>query len=447
MAFLLVNSPTYSYKEPCFMPLTHKALFIFILSICATILSFSQTPVKNSSIPLVTPTYENSGQAMHPCIIDFLTEHHKNSWGGYRYWMIMTPFPFEERYFENPSLLVSQDGKNWKVPPGIRNPIVNSNPPFNNADPDLIYNSATNELWLYYGKGGHKQAIGSINVLLIKENLSIIPPVEIFHFERNNFDSAVMSPCVWMESENRWHMWGVFINYPNSFIHKFSTDGIHWGKSEICTNKDGKDPFTEKGLRPWHPSCKPNYQEHRIEFLVSSRSDTSKDSPQSMATYLIYAECQMDHPTILSLPLNAPVLSKADTGWDCHKIYRSTFVIEDLNFGYNYRIWYSAENRKKKWGIGYTQGFLGTAHTPDSTKRISNFYYNPKSNKCIITLRVKKIKSTAEIEVFNKYSQKMEIHSLSTGKNNIIIDPSRFVLPPYYYVVKIDSTIIERVKL
>ena len=291
--------------------------------------SFSQTPLPNCSRPLVIPTYEGSGQGMHPCIIDFQTQYNKTLWGGYRYWMAITPAPFKQRYLENPSLIASQDGIHWIVPNGIKNPLVCSTPPDNNADPDMIYNPTTNELWLYFGRANHKQKEGAILLIKIKENFTVSEPQVLFQWEPKNFDSAIVSPCVWMESPARWHMWGVFVNYPNPFVYKFSSDGIHWGKTIICKDGKGGDPFTSKGYRPWHQSCKPNYKENRIEFIVASRTDTSKNSPQSFTSCLVYAQCPMHHPTQISLPLKDPVLIKSAKGWDDQEVYRSTFIIEE----------------------------------------------------------------------------------------------------------------------
>jgi hypothetical protein len=45
--------------------------------------------VKNASAPLTIPTYDASGQAIHPDVIDFGSG---NTWNGYRYWMAMTPY-------------------------------------------------------------------------------------------------------------------------------------------------------------------------------------------------------------------------------------------------------------------------------------------------------------------------------------------------------------------
>jgi len=90
--------------------------------------------------PLTTPTYDESGEVVHPSVIDFV-----ETWNGYRYWMAMTPLPANNAAYENPSILASADKATWVVPDGLTNPIV----PFPtdgataNSDPNLYYESGT----------------------------------------------------------------------------------------------------------------------------------------------------------------------------------------------------------------------------------------------------------------------------------------------------------------
>lgn len=68
--------------------------------------------------PLTTPTYEGSGQGTHPSVV-FVP----GGWNGYRYWMAFTPYPNANEDHENPSILASNDGNTWVVPPGLTNPV------------------------------------------------------------------------------------------------------------------------------------------------------------------------------------------------------------------------------------------------------------------------------------------------------------------------------------
>lgn len=92
-------------------------------------------------LPLTTPTYDGSGEAVHPSVYD---AGEGNAWNGYRYWMAMTPYPEGDLTKENPSILVSNDKVTWVVPDGLTNPINIPEAGYN-ADPALIM--IGNALW------------------------------------------------------------------------------------------------------------------------------------------------------------------------------------------------------------------------------------------------------------------------------------------------------------
>lgn len=75
------------------------------------------TPI-NAAAWLDTPTYEASGEAVHPSVI-----YKEAGWNGYKYWMAMTPYPLGDSTKENPSIIASNDGNTWVVPAGLTNPI------------------------------------------------------------------------------------------------------------------------------------------------------------------------------------------------------------------------------------------------------------------------------------------------------------------------------------
>src|SRR5690348_1682788 len=66
----------------------------------------------------ITPTYDGSGQVTEPSILEFPGE-----WHGFRYWLVVAPYPHSNDLDENPSILTSQDGLHWSAPPGIENPL------------------------------------------------------------------------------------------------------------------------------------------------------------------------------------------------------------------------------------------------------------------------------------------------------------------------------------
>ena len=91
-------------------------------------------PDNTGAHDLTIPTYDGSGEAVHPDVYD---AGEGNTWNGYRYWMAMTPYPGGDASYENPSILASDDGETWVVPTGLTNPIEPQPGSGINSDPDL----------------------------------------------------------------------------------------------------------------------------------------------------------------------------------------------------------------------------------------------------------------------------------------------------------------------
>lgn len=64
------------------------------------------------------PTYEKSNESTHPKVLYF-----DEPVNGYKYWLVSTPYPYNTAFYENPSIVVSNDGVHFKEPDGLKNPI------------------------------------------------------------------------------------------------------------------------------------------------------------------------------------------------------------------------------------------------------------------------------------------------------------------------------------
>ena len=113
----------------------------------ASFIETSLSPVPLTPLAQLTiPTYEGSGQAVHPDVIRF-----GSPWHGWEYWMAETPFPKGNEAFENPSILVSHDGLQWQVPAGLTNPLVRTPGKRGyNSDPDLSFDATAGRLVMVY---------------------------------------------------------------------------------------------------------------------------------------------------------------------------------------------------------------------------------------------------------------------------------------------------------
>lgn len=321
------------------------------------------TLLTNAANPLITPTHDGSGQSTHPDVIDFLTEFNMPKWGGYRYWMIMTPLPFASDTHEDPNLLASADGQTWVVPSGITNPLHDGrtaeNPGFD-SDTDMVYNEETNELWVYYRYITNNRF--QIHLVKVSENMATTAPlvvIEIYPYNPS-MSSNLRSMTLIKESANRWHMWGLSGDETaaTNVFYFFSADGISWGDATPCYNLNGVDAL--RAVFPssyiWHFVAKPNYRENRVEFICQTRG-TSKG--------LYHLQCALKTPIVFDMPVTQPLLAGsgiADT-WDRNGIYRSSFVIRKdvINKQYIYDVWYCGISALNEYRIGYTSGAIGTS--------------------------------------------------------------------------------------
>lgn len=80
---------------------------------------------------LEIPTYDSTGENVHPDILRFAAP-----WHGWRCWMLFTPYKGSNVSLENPSVVASDDCLAWQVPDGVRNPFVQPPALAYNSDPD-----------------------------------------------------------------------------------------------------------------------------------------------------------------------------------------------------------------------------------------------------------------------------------------------------------------------
>jgi PST family polysaccharide transporter len=87
----------------------------------------------NKTYTLTIPTYEKSGQAVHPDILYDVTNNKPN------FILTFTPYPFSNDKYENPSILVSLDGLRFFEEFPRLNPLAPVPAFDHNNDPDIFY--------------------------------------------------------------------------------------------------------------------------------------------------------------------------------------------------------------------------------------------------------------------------------------------------------------------
>lgn len=327
---------------------------------------------------LKIPTYSYTAQSgqkakaewdtTHPDVVDFAkTSKDGGKWGGYRYWMVLTPNQDGYSQYENPCLAASNDGVNWVVPNGIENPLsgVKHEPTgTHNCDTDLVYNPDSDELWVYYVWEQDSPAGTPSNLRLIRvkedgNSFAITSTTDGKPYERlinSQYRYDMQSPAVVRRDANTWLMWSNNSDSDNSgngwqsqvaFVELYtSTDGKNW------TNKQSlADTLVLKGADgiasyiPWHLDVQWVESQNKYWGLFCAYPKGGNTN----RTYLLFGTSE-DGKTWTTYP--KPLISPRDNEWDNNFIYRSTFIYDDASG--TLQVWYSG-GKSGGWRIAYTE--------------------------------------------------------------------------------------------
>ena len=327
---------------------------------------------------LKIPTYSytaQGGQAQkaewdttHPDVIDFAkTSKEGGKWGGYRYWMVLTPNQDGYSQYENPCLAASNDGVNWVVPNGIENPLsgVKHEPAgTHNCDTDLVYNPDSDELWVYYVWEQDSPAGTPSNLRLIRvkeknDGFEITSTTDGKPYERlinSQYRYDMQSPAVVRRNANTWLMWSNNSDSDNSgngwqsqvaFVElRTSTDGKSWTDKQnladtlVLKGTDGVESYI-----PWHLDVQWVESQNKYWGLFCAYPKGGNTN----RTYLLFGTSE-DGKTWTTYP--KPLLAPRDNKWDNNFIYRSTFIYDDASG--TLQVWYSG-GKSGGWRIAYTE--------------------------------------------------------------------------------------------
>lgn len=199
---------------------------------------------------LTIPTHDGSGEAMHPSLV-----HVPDGWNGYAYWMAMTPYPDWNDAHEDPNIVVSHDGTDWVVPPGLTNPLDDAPgaPGTHNSDTHLIIHDGR----MIVSWRAVDRADNSRNIFYYSESTDGIiwtPKVEFFRGNRSgsNFRTMVSQSLIPMNG-GQWRFYyihSVVGENTLTYLTGESTDGsvpTSWAAPVDC------DLGTRDQIRdPWH---------------------------------------------------------------------------------------------------------------------------------------------------------------------------------------------------
>lgn len=284
---------------------------------------------KNADANLHTPTYDGSNTAVHPDVY-----YNASGWNGYAYWMVMTPYPGSDSAYENPSILVSHDGLDWYLPPGITNPIVaapadpdGAGPGLAwNADPDIVV-APDDTMWLFYLYQEHYAGeVSQIRITSSTDGITWAAPENLFDASYRE----ILSPTVLYDG-SQYVMW--YVNGETDAILKrtCATPNGTWSAASAVT---GTYPTNRN---PWHIDVVRDGTGYKM--YCNMRVGTTR-----YGTELWIARSEDGAAWTWD---TAALLTPSETGWDNNRIYRATAQ----KIGNDWHVWYSALG--STWHIGH----------------------------------------------------------------------------------------------
>jgi hypothetical protein len=272
---------------------------------------------------LTIPTYDGSGQAVHP---DLLREPD-------RLLMAITPYPYSDDRFENPSLIVSTDGTQFSELSDGLNPLVEAPAIDHNDDPDLHVDPATGEYEILYLETLRPDTQHLIS--LRSRDLVTWTRTTAIDWNLAAGASFVVSPAVLVHGGTTSLFDVVLVDDGSRIERNDSVDGKTWNGAQ------GFPVVLETGgMVPWHMDvfAHPNGYGMLINGYFHDINAEGNDLGFNNQDLWLATSSDLIHWSLRSEPL----LKHDDPDLDLSTVYRSTgFVAGDRLV-----IWYSHQYRE-----------------------------------------------------------------------------------------------------
>jgi hypothetical protein len=281
-------------------------------------------------------TSDGSGQACHPDVVYIPGGFGE---GGWRYWMVCTPYPYFDSHLENPEIFVSDDGVTWAVPEGLQNPLCppREGPGDHNSDPDMLFHAGA--LWLFYRltlRSKTPAAVPDENRIYLMRSADGVrwsAPVEILSDQRGR---QLLSPAVTHDGTH-FLMWTVEImGNELKIVRRASVDGLLWGHTSECRLSGLQD-----GRQPWHIDV--IQEDDRFSAMLVSCTGLGGSGGR-----IHYAHSE-DHGLTWR---SGDVLLEQVYEFETKLQYRATFRKTEREAN-AYEMWYSAASHSNMFSVAY----------------------------------------------------------------------------------------------
>lgn len=260
-------------------------------------------PLMLNSVHLLRlETPDGSGQTVHPDFANITTPGPLQS-----YFLGISAYPLGNFEYENPSVYTSLDLVHWNPPDSATNPVAFPQHGYL-SDPDIVFNPATQELWMYY------RQVDVLNEIMLTRTSDGVRWSEP-ELMTNGLNHTVVSPSVVRRDDNDWLMWSVNgqagCTAADTWVElRRSQDGRNWSAPE-------RVQLSQPGFTPWHIDVQwiPSVSQYWAVYNVKT--------PESCATPALYLATSTDGVRWTTYP--SPVLVRGDIDAFSDIVYRSTF--------------------------------------------------------------------------------------------------------------------------
>lgn len=294
---------------------------------------FSQQRFTNSESPLHTPTYDGSNEATHPSVV-----YIPDGFNGYKYWMALTPYPNGNDDFENPEILVSNDGSNFKYLKLLQSPLTVPDDVKlggHYSDVNLCYANGQLEVYFRYnphveGSNGPDNSANFVYMMKSKDGI---------HWSEKK---QVLSQCTFAEKYNYvspsiiyengiYNIW--FSNYSSNLYHTKTKDWITFDPVMTCELSNKPD-----NIKIWHHDI--------IKTTLGYEAVISAYIDNNSGIQDLYYSSSLDGIKFQGFTM---VLKPSSaSGFDNGTLYKSSLVrLPD-----KYLLYYSAKDKEGHWHIG-----------------------------------------------------------------------------------------------
>jgi predicted GH43/DUF377 family glycosyl hydrolase len=286
---------------------------------------------------LAVPTYDASGQSVHPDVVLF-----PSGWNGAHYWVSMTPYPNSASPYENPSILESNDGLSLDVPTGVINPLVPGLQSTGyNSDPDLVYDSAQNELVMSYRVVA--DGYNTIKIITTHDGTHWSDPRVAFREPNHSVVSQSIVPAFGPVPALAWYVdaGSVGCNATSSRVMMRYAAAAPASLAVAQWSNGRATDLRIPGYIPWH--LKVSYIPSKREYwaLVAAYPDDGRGCGAD-DLFLAHSKNGVHWETFAQ-----PLMRHQEHWWSAGALYRGTFLYDSQSD--QLAVWFSARDADYVW--------------------------------------------------------------------------------------------------